>query len=521
MNAIPPPLAPSASEPRETPLTPADLIELGSVDREFFCKTFFPQTMRQAMPLFHKHIWDLLESSSRFVMILVFRGGAKTSLLRMYAAKRIAYGLAKTVLIVGKSEAHALATARWLRKRIEHQTSLFAQTFQLKPGSKWQDHHFEIEHGLERDDAGNPRAITVLSMGATGSTRGVNIDDWRPDLIILDDIVDAENASTPEQRKKVNDNVYGALKPSLAPRVDAPDAKMVGLQTPLDREDYSCLALKDPEWVSLRVGCWTRDTENSMVGQQQSAWEERYPTEDMRKLKQAYIRRNQLSIWMREYECKITSPETSLFVASWLQFYDQAPPGMIVYSGIDPVPPPSERQIQQGMQNKDYEAIVSVGRIRNDYFLLDYDLMRGHQPDWTIATFFKHGLKHRPRRWIVEAVAYQRTLAWILRKAMESQKKWYVIKEFTDQRSKYNLINDGVSGIANNKHLWVKREHADFIQQFIDYPNVSHDDLLNIVAIVLMEMQDTAIDGNEDDYDGSDDEKNIKSIAYNTELLAP
>lgn len=504
-----------------TELTPAQVIELGAVDREFFCSTFFPQTARQKMPAFHHMIWDLLESSARLVMIHVFRGGAKTSTLRMFAARRIAYGFARTVLIIGKSEAHALTSARWLRKRIESETSLFAQTFQLRPGGKWQDHHFEIEHGLQAQIPGAISTVTVLAMGATGSTRGVNIDDWRPDLIILDDIVDAENASTPEQRLKVNENVYGALKPSLAPKVDAPDAKMVGLQTPLDREDYSMLALNDPEWVSLRVGCWTADTENRMTDQQESCWPERYPSEELRRMKRASIARNQLSLWTREYECRIVTPETSAFVGAWLQFYDVAPPGMIVYSGIDPVPPPSERAIAKGLVGNDYEAVVSIGRHKNNFYLLEYDLQRGHDPGWTISTFFRHGLKYRPRRWIVEAVAYQRALAWILRQAMTSQKHWFVIKEFTDQRSKYNLILDGISGIASNRKLFIRREHADFIQQFCAYPNVSHDDLLNIVAIVLMEMTDTAVAGDEDDFDSGDDERGIKSIEYNPEMLAP
>lgn len=512
----------SQSSPSMTPsekLTTAEIIELGSTDREFFCKTFFPQTVRQPFSSFHHRLWDLLESSARLVLIQVFRGGTKTSTLRMFTAKRIAYGFARTILLIGKSEAHALASARWLRKRIENENSRYAQVFKLSPGSKWQDHHFEIQHGLHLDPVTHaPVTVTVLAMGATGSTRGVNIDDWRPDLIVLDDIVDAENAATPEQRKKVNENVYGALKPGLAPAVDSPDAKMVGLQTPLDREDYSCLALNDPEWTTARIGCWTIETEHNMIGGQESVWPERYPSDELRKLKQAYIRRNQLSIWLREYECKISSPETNVFLPTWLKFYDLAPPGLVVCSSIDPVPPPSERQIAQGLRGKDYEAFASIGYKGNDFYLLDYDLMRGHEPTWTIATFFKHSVKYRPRKWIIDATAYQRTLAWILRQAMNHQKRWYVIHEFVDQRSKFNRITDSLSGLTSNGHLHVKREHADFIQQFCDYPTVSHDDLLDAVSMALICMQDTVLGDGEDD---TEDEETHKPIEYPVELLAP
>ena len=513
---------PPSGEPPRHPLSPgaasrltsAELIELAGADREFFCQTFFPSTVRQRIPLFHHKIWDLLESSARLVMIQVFRDGAKTSTLRMYTAKRIAFGFSRTILFVGKSQDHAIHSIRWIRKRIEEQ-GLFAKTFKLTPGTKQQDVHYEISHGLQS------HPINLLAYGITGSVRGVNIDDFRPDLIVLDDVIDEEIANSEEQRRKSNELIYGALKNSLAPRTDAPDAKMVALQTPLNRDDFSVLALQDPEWTSARFGVWTPETENLPVQYQESSWPDRYPTADLRKEKQAYIGRNQLSIWMREKECKVTSPETSAFVSSWLQTYDLPPENMVIYAGIDPVPPPSDRQVSANMQNKDFEALTVVGRKGNDYFLLEYAINRGHQPDWTIQQFFRLSLKYRPRQWIVEAVAYQRTLAWILRQAMNYQRQHFVIHEFIDKRKKYDLIVDSLSGIASNRHLHVRKEHSDFISQFNDYPNIKHDDIINSVAMTIAVMQ-SAYTGAEEDYSWvQDEEKNIPPLAYNQSLMAP
>lgn len=511
---------PEALSDDKTIVSAAELIELCAIDRELFCTTFFPRTARQAMPKFAQRMWDLFESSSRFVMIEVFRGGAKTSNFRMFAAKRIAYGTSRTVVLVGKSEAHALASTRWLRKHIENPNSLYAKVFSLTPGDKWQDHHFEIKHALRQDEYGNPLTITVLGIGITGSTRGINIEDFRPDLILLDDICDLENSATPEQRNKIEQTVFGSLQPSLAPEVDSPEAKMIGLQTPLDREDYAEKAFRDPAWAHMRISCWTQETENLASDEQESAWPERYSTRFLRQTKQDFIGRNQLSIWMREYECKITSPETSAFIANWLRFYDVAPPGLVVFSGIDPVPPPSEKQIKEGLRNKDYEAFVSIGRAKDNYYLLGYDLMRGHEPGWTISTFFKHGLTYHPRKWVVESVAYQRTLVWILRQAMLHQKQWFVIQEFEDRRTKYNRILDGVSGLASNGRLYVKREHMEFISQFSGYPNISHDDLIDAVAMVLLVMSDSAVMFEEEDFE-TEDENKIASINYRGAQLAP
>jgi hypothetical protein len=72
---------------------------------------------------------------------------------------------------------------------------------------------------------------------------------------------------------------------------------------------------------------------------------------------------------------------------------------------------------------------------------------------------------------------------------MEDQAIWYVIDEFTDQRGKFNKIVDGLNGVASAGHLWVKDSQTEFINQFTDYPNVSHDDVLETVAIGVTELR--------------------------------
>ena len=97
----------------------SEVVELGLIESELFCRTFFGRTVRQPSPPFHEEIWKLLDSRDRLVNIQVFRGGAKTSILRMYAARRIAYGLAHTILYIGKSESHAIRSVKWIRRQVD------------------------------------------------------------------------------------------------------------------------------------------------------------------------------------------------------------------------------------------------------------------------------------------------------------------------------------------------------------------------------------------------------------------
>lgn len=466
-------------------LTHAELIELAAVDSEFYCRTFFPRTVRQPFAPMHHDIWQKMDSEARLVNNLMFRGSGKTSHCRLYTSRSIAFNISRTVLYIGKSEGHALRSTAWLRGHVENNT-LWTQTFGLRAGSKWQDSEFEIIVG-----AGTPEenSVWVMAAGITGSIRGLNRDDYRPDLIVLDDVLDDENAHTAEQRQKVTNLVYGALMESLAPKSEAPHAKMIGLNTPQSKEDFAVQALKDPGWVSSVHGCFTEETAHLPVDYQVSAWPERFPTEELRAEKKSAAIRNMLSTFQREKECKLVSAETASFSVPWLQRYSVAPENMLTVYAIDPVPPPSDAALAKGLHKTDFEAHVVWGLSGDKRFLLEYALMRGHEPSWTIKTFFEFQQKYRPVKTLVESVAYQRTLLWLLRKAMDQARMWYTITEFNDRRKKFNRIVTGHNGPASAKRLFIRGEHVEFLEQFGQYPDVVNDDLLDASSMALMELE--------------------------------
>jgi phage terminase large subunit-like protein len=492
----------------QTQISIEELVQLSAVDNEFFSHEFFPKTVRQSSPEFHGDIWGLLESLNRLINILVFRGGAKTSILRMYTAKRIALGLAHTILYIGKSEGHAARSIKWIKRVVEFNAK-FNQVFRLRAGAKWQDTEAEIYRG---DDT---HPVWIMGTGITGSVRGINQDDFRPDLIVVDDSMNEENSATPDMRNKISDLIYGALIESLAPASESPDAKLVMLQTPQNREDASMLALKDSAWKSARFGCWTRETEGLALHQQESIWPSRWPSEVLRKEKQQAIDRNKLSLWLREKECTLVSPETAAFKENWLKYYELLPEHMVKVMVIDPVPPPSEIQIAKGLRGKDFEALAVVGRHKGNYYLLEYSLNRGHDPSWTIAEFFRLAFKYSPRRIVVESVAYQRTLSWLLKQAMRHQKQYWVIKETDDKRKKFDKIVDGLNGPASNGAVFVRRDQREFIAQFVAYPDVPNDDLIEAVAIGVTELQGNILaQDDEDTFDYTESGDELPTLTY-------
>ena len=333
----------------------------------------------------------------------------------------------------------------------------------------------------------------MLAAGITGSLRGINFDDYRPDLIIVDDPMTDETAATEEQRNKITDLILGAVKNSLAPVTDEPNAKLAMASTPQHKDDVSQQALKDTQWVSRVFPCWTEATLHLSTHLQESSWPSRFPTPALRADKEAFLKRNKLSIFMREQECRLVSPETSQFKPFWLNVRDlpnSGPRGCFSVLAIDPVPPPSERQMAKGLQGKDWEAHYVWGRSNGEYHLLDFNRSRGHEPSWTVASAFALARRWRVTRIVIDAVAYQRTLKWILEREMRRSGVFYQVIPIADGMKKYARISNVLSGLASAGLLWIGPEHTEFATQFEQYgPSYSgFDDDLDASALALQEL---------------------------------
>lgn len=466
-------------------VSPGELTKLCAVDTELYCRTFFPKTFRKSSPIFAQDLWEPLEDPrARLVNNILFRGSSKTTRLRAFASKRIAYGISRTILCIGASERDAIRSVTWIRNAVDR-NALWAGHFGLKAGKKWEETQIEIEHTTFG------HTIWVLAAGITGSLRGINFDDYRPDLIIVDDPQTDEMAATEVQRNKVSDLLLGAVKNSLS--AEEPNAKLVMCITPQHSEDVSQLALKDSQWVSRVFPCWTKASMDLPVEQQHSIWPELHPTETLRADKIAAVQRNKLSIFAREMECRLISAEQSTFRPAWLGVREpgEVPPrGIPCVLGIDPVPPPSPTQMAKGLKGKDFEAHYVWGRWRGQYHLLDYARNTGHEPDWSIATAFSLMRKWRCMRCVFDAVAYQKTLKWIFEQEMKRRGTYFAVIPIADGMAKFARITGTMTSLATNGLLWIGAEHTVFAEQFQSYgpTYTEHDDDLDASALALQDL---------------------------------
>lgn len=463
-----------------TEISVEEAVRLGAIDGALYSSFFFPRTARQVPSLFDKAVWNALDDpQNRYQALKIFRGGAKTTRLRLFGSRRIAYGISHSVVFVSNSEAHAARSVRWLRRQVlvNHR---WAETFNLRLGGKKTDTELEIIHGVEEFP------ILVYAVGITGQVRGfLSEDDFRPDLIVVDDPDNEETTGTEEQRKKAHAIFFGALAKSLAPPTESPRAKMALLQTPLALGDLISTCAADEQWHSAEFGCLTLEGASS--------WPARFPLDFLQKEKSAHIRRNQLSLWMREMECKLVAEEASSFRLGWLKVFDEKdlPKGMWYGVAIDPAS--SEEK------TADQTAIVMLGFHGPKVYLMDYFMGRGTMPDQVVNEMFRMIFKWRPRYIAVETIHYQKILAWYVRREMDQQRIYIPVREFRDKRKKSDRITQAIGDVAAHGNLFYRGEsQKEFLEAFVSYyPNFpGHDDLLD--AIAIGESAKTFFTGNED-----------------------
>jgi hypothetical protein len=486
----------------------AELIDLCAQDTIFYGQYYFPKTIRQDSPEFHAEICHHVDTNIyQKIALKVFRGGAKTTLARIILSKRIAFGVSRTILVISETAEHSYETVKWIKRAIEREDH-WSQDFQLERGDKyesqngserytWRDDKIQIVNKSIKDELGRPLVITIVGTGIFGQSRGLNIEDFRPDFILLDDVIDEDNAKTEEQRNKVNERIYGAVMNTLAPRSEAPTSMVLMLQTPLHQEDAIELSAKDPEWLHLVYSCFTQNGE--------SRWPARFPTQELEVKKQGFINRNMLSVWMREMEVTITSNELSYFVRSWA--YDNLvqrggyvdndewsndvcryPLGMTFYMGVDPTPPPKETQqnSSQDLRKLDNAVIQIIGCYKNHVYDMDSYKTKSPNPVEFITKIMEMAKRWRVMKIGFESLLFARTTKFYLEQEMLKRNEYYRIEPIEDRRKKSVRIRQELTDLFFGGQFHVRKDNMSFLNEYVSYPDTDHDDHLDAACIALM-----------------------------------
>ena len=154
-----------------------------------FAKDVEPEIFENKTPKFHLEILNFIEKEDLYKAVVVFRGAAKTTLLnKIYVLSRLYFHAEPFIIIASANEDKAISFLQSAKDSIDKASS---RGYAISRGKIWNKDFIEvvINRGL-KDKAGNSieKKSYVISLSAGQDPRGLNINNMRPTLIIIDDL---------------------------------------------------------------------------------------------------------------------------------------------------------------------------------------------------------------------------------------------------------------------------------------------------------------------------------------------
>ena len=495
------------------PLTGEDGLrrKLGAIDMEFFGRAYFPHYFSRPSPEFHREldaIWQQGVLKGRYPLtpadtkaisrlpgvrraVAAPRGHAKSTNLTFKGTMHSTlYGYKHYPIIISDSSEQAEGFLDNIRVEFEENTAIL-EDFGPLAGSVWRSNVLVTKTNIKIEAIGSGKKI-----------RGRKHRNWRPDLIILDDVENDENVRTPEQRSKLKNWFDKAVSKSGDDYTD-----IVYIGTLLHYDSLLAKTLANPAYRSIKYkaviqfsqadGLWQQwesiftDLANddreadalaffqahkaAMLEGTQVLWEEKLSYYDLMVMR---VSEGEASFNSEEQNEPI-NPDDCLFMEEWFEYYNEAEinfrdPVFDFFGFIDPSLGKTKRS--------DFSAIVTLAKHRSSgyMYVVDADIERRH-PDRIIADvlakerWLRASFGHGYRKLGAETNQFQWFLKEELAKASAKAGLYLPIEEVQQTSDKVMRIQT-LQPDVKNKYIKFNRRHKRLLEQLTQFPMGAHDD---------------------------------------------
>lgn len=344
----------------------------------------------------------------------------------------------------------------------------------------------------------------IQALGAGKRVRGRRYKQYRPDLIICDDIENDENVQSEEQRYKMGAWFNKALSKAGAETTD-----IVVIGTIIHYDSLLAKLLKNPVYDSKIYRAviqfsnsplwdeWEKvitDIDNlnrlkdadtfyeahkkEMTEGTQVLWADK---EDYYNLMVQKVAEGPAS-FSSEKQNEPLSDDERRFLREWIQYYDDdelVGKKLYVAGVVDP---------SLGKKGGDYSAIITGGMDTNNIvYILDADIQRRH-PDLIISDVLDKHSNFNYKLFGVETVQFQEYFKDALKSKISESGVYLPVQEIKSHSDKILRIQSMQPDIKNGR-VRFRRDQQQLIEQLVNFPSADHDDgpdalemLLNILG---------------------------------------
>ncbi len=442
-------------------------LQRAAADPLYFCRTYLPHYFCHAPAPFHYELIRFLEERGEVVtpaVVAAPREFAKSTVCSFgYVLQQICFGKRHFIIIGSDTEDLASDLTGYLYMEL-----LYNERLQ-------QDFGELVKANKPVDDFVTANNIRVKARGRGQRLRGLKHRQWRPDLVILDDLENDVNVRNPELVKQILDWVQSAVYPSL----EANGTLMI-IGTILRQRSALHLMLMSPEEPYCH---FRRRTFRALQENGESLWEARHPATRLHMQKQLMG-----TVAFNREKMNEPTPANGLFQEDWIHYYhpDSLKDKRLTVVGFfDP-------SLEAG-GSADYKAVVTVGCCPQDmvFYVLDAFIQKTTLEQTLRAVFNRH--RERPFQMLgVEDNLFQRLLLKEFDVMGRELGVFLPVKGVTHRVAKETRVAV-LSPLLERGKIRFVRGHSDqekLIEQLLYFPSrTMHDDGPDALAAAVQLAQ--------------------------------
>ena len=416
---------------------------------------------------FHFRISDILLYEKENFAIEAFRESGKSEyVLKAYPLYRLLFPSPEALYIV-----LILRNQRNASKKLKEIMALHSAIPIFKVNTKKVLEESAEAYEVELADWEGCR-VRIEAYGKGTTLRGINWNGRRPDIVILDDIQDFEDAQSEAILEKDWEWFLSDVKPLGKSTRIFIIGNNLGEKCIIERifehaKEFGFQTMRIPA-----IDDFGRPT-----------WPEKFSLEYLEKEKEAYRKAGKLEIWYRERLCQAISSETQVFKRDYFNYF--SPTRIQKLAQELPVFIAVDLAISQ-KESSDYTAmpVVAVDG-DNRWYVLDCPYGRWTPSD-AIEKLFWLVKKYRPLKVGVEKVAYQSAFEHFLQKEMIRRNFFFQVEELKANRHKELRIKALEPRFKAG--LIYFPDTADWLSEMetelLTFPKGKHDDLIDALAYI-------------------------------------
>lgn len=461
----------------------------------------FPDHIPTFPPDFHLELYNWFAELRGYKAGAAPRGFSKSTITDLVFILWVALHAKKRFIpLISDTFSQSTMLLESLKEEVENNEAI-RWLYEDPQGDTWTDNEIIVE-GID-PDTGEFKPVKIIAKGAGMKIRGLKFLNFRPDMIIFDDLENDEAVQSTDRRRKLKNWVVRGVIPALTP-----DGCIILIGTVLHRDSLlSNILDKKDEFAS-----WDSRRYTAIMDEDKSLWPERFPVENLRRMRDdsSFERYIGPLAFAQEMMNKPLAEEDVIFQSSWfdrtynlqeeINKYHQEHPELesnnvmsewmkytfnLIPSSVDPAI--SEKE------SADWWAMATLGIARacpicegnpaGHIFLLDMERIKEKNPNVQGGVIIESYKRWRQDKIKIEAVAYQAGLYAVTSQKGAEMNVYPPIRAFRPDRDK---TRRGIifSATAAGQMFHLRRDHPLYqaiYDEFIEFPQGDHDDMVDAI----------------------------------------